>query len=116
MRITPHLRARIRAHAGRWVALPELIVPSAAVDDAQTKAWSEQSYEADMDEDRKHRTHRACALVALGGMLVAATLLGSGVARADDLDDYIAVNGPIVCEILDSYPTVAGVEGVGLGL
>ncbi|MEH3142482.1 MAG: DUF732 domain-containing protein [Mycobacterium kyogaense] len=52
------------------------------------------------------------ACVATGGVLVGST----GVARADWLDDYVVENAAIVCSVLDSYPSVGGVEGVVLGL
>jgi hypothetical protein len=56
VRITPNLRARIRAHACHWVGLPELTVPSAAVDDEQTAAWGEEIYERALADERKPRT------------------------------------------------------------
>jgi hypothetical protein len=58
---------------------------------------------------------RRLILAGLGGMLAAATIT-MNVARADTLDDYIAVNGPVVCSLLDAEPTVAGVEHVGMAL
>jgi hypothetical protein len=157
MRITPNLRARIRAHACHWVGLPELTVPSAAVDDEQTDAWSKSMYDKDLADERKPYTgeaettgvaeqgirivHRARVYAAtipapvfpvvgmrprtlrrnLGlaflGAILAGCVLGTGIARADtSLDDYVAVNGPVVCSLLDSEPTVAGVEHVGMAL
>lgn len=51
-------------------------------------------------------------LVVLGWLLAAA-ITTAGIARANPLDDYTIVNAPIVCAILDSHPTVAGIEGIG---
>lgn len=54
--------------------------------------------------------------LAFLGAILAGCVLGTGIARADSLDDYVAANGPVVCSLLDSEPTVAGVEGVGMAL
>lgn len=56
MRITPNLRARIRAHAWWFGDLPEVTVESAAVSDEDTTAWSRESYARDLEIERKPRT------------------------------------------------------------
>lgn len=50
------------------------------------------------------------------GALGAAAVMFSAPARADVVDDYVADNAHIVCSVLDDYPSVAGVEGVGMGI
>jgi hypothetical protein len=47
---------RIRAHSCRYSMLPEVTVPSAAVTDADTAAWSRESYARDMEGDKPKRT------------------------------------------------------------
>jgi len=42
---------RIRAHACRFAALPEVTVPSAAVTDADTSAWSDEAYQRALDAE-----------------------------------------------------------------
>jgi hypothetical protein len=60
---------------------------------------------------RPRRTRGLLGLVAVGG-LIAAAFLGCGPAKATPLDDYVIVNAPVICSLLDEYPSVAGVEGV----
>lgn len=59
--------------------------------------------------------HRRLILAGLGGMIAAATIT-TGVAKADPLDDYTVVNAPIVCALLNQYPSVAGVENLIVAL
>lgn len=40
----------------RFWYLPLLLVPSAAVDDAQTEAWSDELYQRDLDNEPQPRT------------------------------------------------------------
>ena len=57
------------------------------------------------------------ALVGMAvGALGAAAVMFSAPARADVVDDYVTDNAHIVCSVLDDYPSVAGVEGVGMGI
>lgn len=42
----------LRAHACRWAALPLVTVPSAAVTDGDTEAWSRESYARDLEAQR----------------------------------------------------------------
>lgn len=56
---------------------------------------------------------RAILSVAAGAVLTAGVMLSAGTARADVVDDYVARNGHTVCEVLDRYPSVAGIEGIG---
>lgn len=56
------------------------------------------------------------ALMAVGAV-TAGAVLGTGVARADGYITptearYIAVNGHVVCDVLDDYPSEAGVTGI----
>lgn len=47
---------------------------------------------------------------------LAALTLSAGVAHADPVDDYTRANAPAICMALDTNPTVAGVEQVGIGM
>jgi hypothetical protein len=87
-------------HMLRWAGLPLISVPSAAVTDEQTEAWSKELYDADLDEDRKHDTRRALTLVGIGGMIAAGCIFGAGVAKAS----------PDPCTALATSPTVGTVE------
>jgi len=44
---------KFRAHACRWVGLPEVTVPSAAVTDEDTARWSEERYARDLEQEPK---------------------------------------------------------------
>ncbi|KWX66844.1 hypothetical protein [Mycobacterium sp. NAZ190054] len=62
------------------------------------------------------RTARAvnrCLIAVAFGWLAAA---GIATARADLVDDYTVTNAETVCTVLDSYPSIAGVEGVGMAI
>ena len=48
------------------------------------------------------------------GAVIAATSVG--VARADTITDYANRNAPVVCHVLDEFPTFDGISGVGLGI
>jgi hypothetical protein len=95
---------RLRAHACRWSSLPLTSVPSATVDDEQTSEWSAESYERDLDEDRKSSARRVLVIVGLGG-LIAAAVFGTGIAKAS----------PDVCGSLTVSPTVGTVEQLVMG-
>ena len=58
---------------------------------------------------------RALVGIAVGALGVAAVMFSAS-AKASPVDDYVADNAHIVCSVLDDYPSVAGVEGVGLGI
>lgn len=107
---------RIRAHACRWAMLPLTSVPSAEVTDEDTAAWSRESYDRDLDEDRKANTRRALVLVGLGGLIAAAMVGTAVVAKADPVDSYVLTYAPAVCSTLDEYPSVAGIEGIGMAI
>lgn len=47
------------------------------------------------------------------GALGAAAVLFASEAQADVVTDYVAANARIVCLVLDEYPTVEGIQGVG---
>ena len=47
------------------------------------------------------------------GALAAAAVLFASEAKADVVTDYVASNARIVCLVLDEYPTVEGIQGVG---
>lgn len=81
--ISEALAHKLRAHSCHWSWLPLTSVPSAAVDDQQTQAWSKESYDRDLDEDRKANTRRALVLVGLGGLIAAAMVGTAVVAKAD---------------------------------
>ncbi len=51
-------------------------------------------------------------LVALGWLATA----GIATARADLVDDYTVAHAPAVCATLDAYPSVDGIEGVGMAI
>lgn len=61
---------------------------------------------------RPANLRRLLVLAGLGGMVAAATIT-AGVAKADVVTDYVAANARIVCLVLDEYPTVEGIQGVG---
>jgi hypothetical protein len=46
---------KLRAHACRFAGLPEVTVPSAAIDDEQTAQWSTEMYARDLDVDKQQR-------------------------------------------------------------
>lgn len=50
--------------------------------------------------------------LAFLGAILAGAVLGTGVAKADPVDDYVLTYAPAVCSTLDKYPTVGGVEGI----
>ncbi|MDN4521399.1 DUF732 domain-containing protein [Mycolicibacterium austroafricanum] len=53
--------------------------------------------------------NRALVLITLGWAAAA----GMATARADLVDTYVMTNASAVCATLDSYPSVAGIEGIG---
>lgn len=69
-----------------------------------------------MRPNRARAWDRTLVGIAVGALGAAAVMLSTGTARADVMDDYIADNAHIVCSVLDSYPSVEGVEGVGLAI
>lgn len=53
MRVIPeHLAHKLRAHACWFSWLPLTSVPSAAVDDGQTEAWSREMYARDLQAEK----------------------------------------------------------------
>jgi len=48
----------------------------------------------------------------IAGILMAIGVYGSSTAHADPVSVYTVTAAPVVCEVLDTYPTIAGVEGV----
>ena len=64
---------------------------------------------------RPNKLRRTLALAGCGAIIAGATL-GTDIAKADAVDDYVAIYGPNVCEVLAEYPSVAGLEGVALYL
>lgn len=64
---------------------------------------------------RPRRLQRMLVLAFLGAV-TAGAVTGTAVAKADPIDEYTIVNAPIVCALLDEYPSVAGVEGVATAL
>jgi hypothetical protein len=114
--IAQHILDKIRAHSCHWASLPLTSVPSAAVTDEQTEAWSSEAYERDLDEDRKSSARRTLTLIGFGGLITAAAIAGTAVAKADPVTDYVVINAPIVCALLSQTSTEAGVEGVILAL
>lgn len=116
--LVEHLIRKLQSHSERFSDLPLVVVPSAAVSDQDTAAWSRESYERDVHEDRKAR---GLLLLTLFGALIAAAILSTGVARADgvvsDVEaQYILANADAVCATIDKYPTKAGVLGVMQGV
>jgi len=130
------LAHKLRSHACRWAGLPEVSVPSAAVDDEQTAAWSADMYDRDLATEPKPRGEETASIVVgmrpralrrrLGlmflGALIAGCVLGTGVARADGQisnveSAYIAAYGAgAVCPVIAEYPSTAGVLGVAQGI
>jgi len=123
------LARKLRSHACRWAGLPEVTVPSAAVSDDDTRQWSADMYGRDLATEPKPRGEETASIVGMRpralrrrlglvflGALIAGAVLGTGVARADSLDDYIVTNAPVVCSLLDDYPSVSGVEGLVIAL
>jgi len=45
-----------------------------------------------------------------------AVMIQAGAAHADPVDSYTITAGPTVCEVLDEYPSLAGVTGVVQGV
>lgn len=60
---------------------------------------------------RPRRLRRLIALAGFGA-IIAGGALGTGVARADETDQYASLNAGRICRTLDQYPTVAGVTGI----
>jgi hypothetical protein len=52
--------------------------------------------------------------IALGAVIVCVVMLATGVAKADEVDDYIAGNADEICFYIDNHPTADGF-GVALG-
>jgi hypothetical protein len=44
MHLVESLLRKLRAHSGHWSELPEVTVPSAAVDDTDVEHWSDMRY------------------------------------------------------------------------
>ena len=57
--------------------------------------------------------NRALVRAALAITLGWAAAAGMATARADLVDTYVMTNASAVCATLDSYPSVAGIEGIG---
>ena len=68
-----------------------------------------------MRPPRARAWDRAIIATAVGA-LAAAAVLTAGQARADVVDDYVAQNARTVCAVLDNYPSVAGIEGIGMAI
>lgn len=64
---------------------------------------------------RPRTLRRWLITVGLGGMIAAGSLTTT-VARADLVDDYTVAHAPAVCATLDAYPSVDGIEGVGMAI
>jgi len=124
------LARKLRSHACRWAGLPEVTVPSAAVSDDDTRQWSADMYDRDLQTEPKPRGEET-ASIAVGmrpralrrrlglvflGALIAGAVLGTGIARANPLDDYVIDNAATVCSLLSEYPSTAGVEGIVIAL
>jgi hypothetical protein len=54
--LLPHIIRRLTEHAYKFAGLPELTVPSAAVDDRQTEAWTDEMYAHDLEVAPEART------------------------------------------------------------
>lgn len=78
--LVEHVLRKLRAHACYWEGLPEVTVPSAAVTDADTQAWSDEAYARGIQAD--HHTRGFLGLLAVGA-LIAATFFGCATAKAD---------------------------------
>ena len=114
--LIPHIIRKLNERADRFSDLPEVTVPSAAVTDAETAAWSDESYARDLHEDRKARG--LLVLVGIGALIVAA-ILGTASAKADISSveaAYIEAKGQTICVLLDQSPTAAGVLAIGAAL
>jgi hypothetical protein len=63
---------------------------------------------------RPRQTRRLLALMAFGAIL-AGTGVGWGVseAHADAGTDYAADHAATICSVLDQYPTIGGIAGIG---
>lgn len=61
---------------------------------------------------RARRWNRSLAATTTAALAAAAVLFASE-AKADVVTDYVAANARIVCLVLDEYPTVEGIQGVG---
>jgi hypothetical protein len=100
---------RLRAHALRWAGLATLTVPSAAVSDEDTEAWSKEAYEADLEDESKRGLWRLLTFAFLGALLTAG-VMGAGVARADVA---IALT-PCVHQPLEGWPLATAIIGGGM--
>lgn len=60
---------------------------------------------------RPRTLRRRLALAAFGAILAGATL-GTGIAKADPIANYAAINAGPICSVLDQFPTIAGVTGI----
>jgi hypothetical protein len=89
--ISERIAHKLRAHTCRWQGLPEVIVPSAAVSDEDTAKWSAESLARDLDADKPSQFRRLAALTVFGAIL-AGSVIGTGVAKADVVTDiaYLA--------------------------
>ena len=65
-------------------------------------------------KQRQRRIGGAGAAAAVSALLLA--LPFSAPARADAVTDYVEVNAPVVCHVLDEFPTFDGISGIGLGI
>lgn len=52
---------------------------------------------------------RSLAAITVGGALA---IMAAPAAHAGPVEDYTTFAAPIVCQVLDEYPSVAGVTGV----
>lgn len=64
---------------------------------------------------RPRTLRRRLALAGFGAILAGATL-GTGIAQAEPVDNYAAINAGPICSTLDDYPTIAGVTGLLQGV
>lgn len=62
------------------------------------------------------RNARRINRAIIAAALTALTLAGTGTARADAVDEYVANYAHIVCNVLANHPTVAGVEGIAMAI
>ena len=60
--------------------------------------------------------NHALVLAALCVCVVTGATVGIAAAHADPVGDYVAANGQAVCQTLDKYPSVEGIEGIGLAI
>jgi hypothetical protein len=59
MHLVGHIHRKLLEHAYKFAGLPDLLVPSAAIDDKQVEEWSQDMYAKDLSDEPLPRTGEA---------------------------------------------------------